>query len=204
MSTETQTWKELDLNLVEEAFDAPTAKPKLSPGFYKGVVQRVTQQTSKRSNNLMLNIALQPVDADDKPSGPWVNLYMGVPVRNPDVSGHTISERALKFMITQGRSIIKALVGSEELPKYPTKNTDGEYCHPEDGSVLSKAACKKMFKEVDKASAVLIAKYYSNPTVFLGATTYFKVKKEENGFTGVQYVRRDTGKEEVKFDNFTD
>lgn len=210
-------------NLLPETFDFNEADVKraggpqqYTTGVYKTVIKKVERKLCpyNDSKDMGFEVTVHALDDNDQMQRANVRKWYGIPISNPMVPGHKVSDERRTVngeewssdrdtYFRQARELIRAIEGDDTLPRYPKKKEGTDvYVDQDTGDVLSPTERKSRVTAIEMLVIEKLKKYYTHPEELID-TVYYTAVKKTGDWAKVSFVSHEppTGKE-VKFSGF--
>lgn len=223
--TEVQIPSKLAFN--EQMVSGP-AEPQYVEDLYMGVITQLKQKLCPfdKSGDLGIELTLRATDASQRPAGPSVRYWIGIPVANPNIPGHFVSRELVddKFkagfktskyekMLKRNRDLVIAVGKGDSIPPYPKKKegTTGVYVDPATGETMTQEDMKVRRKVIERAVLSQLLDWFNqagddvadSDKELLNAVLFFQTGTSDSGYARVSYVTNNIKGVEHRTSEFT-
>jgi hypothetical protein len=195
--------------------DTKRSFPQLAEDFYQGAIIKAERRVCpfNDSNDIGVEITVAPMDAGGTLQKVNARKWYGIPVSNPAVPGHKVSEERRQWdgkdigsdkdnYFRACREMIRAIEG-DVLPAFAKKQQGGDtYFDPTTGEAMDKQAVRAREKKINMLTLQKVKDYYVAPEKLKDTILFFRVKHKK-GFANISYLRHDAGDETPRTSDFS-
>lgn len=202
-TTVTDTTTTKTFSYTEADVERLATPPRLKTGMFELATLEVDNDDNAKSHDMQILLTNGPVDENGQAyDTPSVGYFLGIPLKNPRVPGHTLDKEKEQRYVRRAEKFIRA-VAPDYLPKWFTKNSNDVYV-TEEGQPITRQDSKDRNLLIKRKVLDKLIEWYTNPALLMGVRYYAMVTESpDTDFSNIFWVTNDPKETEVVRTDFS-